>query len=293
MPSRVSAAPFWAPRSETAIAVNPASASSSIGVGTAGSLSQPATSRRVCPEVAAARNRAASRSWAAGPHRSRRCSSATVSTKCPASRCASSTVARPCSGFHHQVCGWWVMRCGSNSHTRPPAAARSLRGGGPQVGFVARWRSPAPGADSTNGIACAVVFPVRGRHERHHRVFPARDTPPVRAGAGAQQPAERQPGLGRVQADAGPRRPGTGGAGAAARAAGSRVSAAMAGLRAERGDRVTGHRPMRRAIARPASTTTGGGERRPGRRAATATAGRRGARARRWRCGRAGRRRRT
>jgi hypothetical protein len=36
MPSRVSTAPFCAPRSEAAIAVYPASASSSIGVGTAG-----------------------------------------------------------------------------------------------------------------------------------------------------------------------------------------------------------------------------------------------------------------
>ena len=55
---------------------------------------------------AAARNSAASRSWAAGPHRSRRCSSATVRTKCPASRWASSTVRSPRSRFHHQACGW-------------------------------------------------------------------------------------------------------------------------------------------------------------------------------------------
>ena len=88
------------------MAVNPASASSSIGVGTAGSFSHSATSCRVCPELAAARNRAVSRSWAAGPHRSRRFSSATVRTKCPASRWASSTVRSPRSRSHHQVCGW-------------------------------------------------------------------------------------------------------------------------------------------------------------------------------------------
>jgi len=46
-----------AARSDAAMAVNPASASSSMGVGTAGSFSHPATSHRLWPELAAARNR--------------------------------------------------------------------------------------------------------------------------------------------------------------------------------------------------------------------------------------------
>ena len=88
------------------MAVYPAVASNSMGVGTAGSLSHSATLCRVWSELAAARDSAASRSWAAGPHRSRRFSSATVRTKCPARRWASSTVCSPASRSHHQVCGW-------------------------------------------------------------------------------------------------------------------------------------------------------------------------------------------
>ena len=56
----------------------------------------------------------------------------------------------------------------------------------------------APGADSTNGIACAVVLPDRGAMNAttvsSHDAYTAAPGRP----AGAQQPAEREPGLGRV-----------------------------------------------------------------------------------------------
>src|SRR5258707_277015 len=109
MPSRVSAAPFCAPRSEAAIAVYPASASSSVGVGTAGSVRHPGTSGGGCPELAAATDSAAGRVWAAGAPR----------------------VARR-------------------------AAVAAHRSDLLEVAMT------APGADSTNGIACAVVLPDRG-----------------------------------------------------------------------------------------------------------------------------------
>ena len=66
------------------------------GVGDGGLVQPPGHVVQGVPGAAAARNRAASRSWAAGPQRSRRCSSATVRTKWPASRWASSTVRSPC-----------------------------------------------------------------------------------------------------------------------------------------------------------------------------------------------------
>src|SRR6185312_17343950 len=91
---------------------------------------------------------------------SRFLASETVTTKWAAIRCAASTVVSPRNGFHHQVCGWLVMCCGSNSQVRP-TAARSLA--------VAAHRSAlllvataGPGADRTYGTAIAVVFPDRG-----------------------------------------------------------------------------------------------------------------------------------
>ena len=84
-----------------------------------------------------------------------------VSTKWLASRWAASTLVSPASGFHHQRCPAAVMRCGSNTHTAEPGAARSPA--------VAAHRSAlllvamtAPGADSTYGMPSEVVLPLRG-----------------------------------------------------------------------------------------------------------------------------------
>ena len=70
----------------------------------------------------------------------------------------------------------------------------------------------APGADSTNGIACAVVLPDRGAMNAttvsSHDAYTAGPA----AAAGAHQLAERQPGLGRVASSAGRCRRATGAA---------------------------------------------------------------------------------
>ncbi len=81
-------------------------------------------------------------------------------TKWSASRNASSMLSMAARGFHHQLCGSWVMAWGSNTHTGP---------------FVARWAEVAahrsglllvastePGAAMTAGTARAVVLPARG-----------------------------------------------------------------------------------------------------------------------------------
>ena len=110
----------------------------------------------------------------------------------------------------------------------------------------------APGADSTNGTACAVVLPGPGRHERDDRVFPARVHLRPGAPPRPQQLPEHQPGLGRA-------RPARGSAPAsdrrspvAARATGSRVSSRIRGLLASAATGSPGTRPMTaRSSARP------------------------------------------
>ena len=225
------------------MAVNPASASSSIGVGTAGSFSHPATSCRVCPELAAARSRAASRSWAAGPQRSRRCSSATVQDEVPGEPVGVLDRAQPAQ----QVPPPGLRLVGDAlrvEQPHPPARARGAQGGGggPQVGLVGGGDDRA-GRRQHERDRLRGRLPRPGRHERHHRVFPrrvhARPGPPARA----QQPAEREPGLGRVH------RPGVGaGQGPAQACGGPGYRQPGQGphprVAGERRDRVTGSRPQ-------------------------------------------------
>ena len=197
MPSRVSGAPFCAPRRLAARAPNPAAASSSAGIGEPASASHRPHSRSDRPEDAAARNRAHSRSWAAGPHRSRLVLSSTVRTKWAASRWAASTVASPASGFHHQRWREPVMRCGSNSHTRAARSGAQLRGGGPQVGLVGGGDDGA-GRGQDVGDAQRGRLARPGRHERGDGVFPGREQGRAAAG-GPLEVAEQQPGIGRRQ----------------------------------------------------------------------------------------------
>ena len=160
----------------------------------------------------AARNSAASRSWAAGPHRSRRFSSATVRTKCPASRWASSTVRSPASRSHHQACGWWVMLLRVEQPHPPAGRLLAQRGGGgPQVGLVRGGDHRAGrGQHERDRLGGGLARP--RCHEADHGVFPRRVHRRPRRRAGAHQLPERQPGLRRVDAPRGPRRPGTGAA---------------------------------------------------------------------------------
>ena len=130
------------------MAPNPAAASSSAGIGEPASASHRPHSRSDRPEDAAARNRAHSRSWAAGPHRSRLVLSSTVRTKWAASRWAASTLASPASGFHHQRWREPVIRCGSNSHTVLPDPARSCAVAAHKSALL-DVATTAPGADRT------------------------------------------------------------------------------------------------------------------------------------------------
>ena len=124
------------------------------------------------------------------------------------------------------------MRCGSNSHTRPPVACcAQRRGGGPQVGLV-RGRDDRAGRGQHERDRLRGRLPRPGRHERRPRCLPTTRTPPARGGrrgaSAARAPARPAPGrIARGSVPARDRR-----SPAAARAAGSRVSARIRGLRA-------------------------------------------------------------
>ena len=100
----------------------------------------------------------------------------------------------------------------------------------------------APGADSTNGIACAVVLPVRGAMNATTVSSQLAYTAAPSRRPGAQQLAEREPRLARVNAarvcvgEGAPQL----GCGAGDREPGQRRYRRVAG---ERRDRLAGDRP--------------------------------------------------
>ena len=99
-------------------------------------------------EEAAASSRLVSSSWAAGLQMSFLVASSMVRTKWPASRSAASTLVIPASRSTQNRCPAAVMRCGSNTHTREPAAARSWAVAAHRSALL-EVATTGPGADST------------------------------------------------------------------------------------------------------------------------------------------------
>ena len=166
-----------------------------MGVGTAGSLSHSATLCRVWSELAAARDSAASRSWAAGPHRSRRFSSATVEDEVPGEAVGVFYGVQP----GEQVPPPGLRLVGDVlrvEQPHPPSVRGAQRGGGrPQVGLVG-------GGDDRAGRGQHERDRLRGGlarpwcHERDDRVPPPGVDRRPGAAVGARELSKRQPGVG-------------------------------------------------------------------------------------------------
>ena len=237
MPSRVSAAPCWAPRSDDASARYPASSSSSAGVGEPGSSSQRDTSRSVRRGGGGGQQQAGQQLLGGRPPDVALAVVIDVRTKWLASRWAASTLVSAASGFHHQRCPAAVMRCGSNTHTAEPGAARSSAVAAHRSALIAGRDDRAGRGQHVRDAEAGGLAAARA-HERDQRVFPGGVQ--VRAvPARLLETAEHQPDVGRGE----PAGPGAGQRGPQPDALpGGRGLRELADrpVPAERGDRVAG-----------------------------------------------------
>ena len=123
------------------------------------------------------------------------------------------------------------MRCGSNSHTCPLVCVARRVAVAAHRSDLLEVAMTAPGADSTNGTACAVVLPPRGAMNAttvssHDAYTAAPGRPPGRSSRPSASPASAGSTARRSEPVRDRRRP------TATRTTGSRVSARIRGLRA-------------------------------------------------------------